>query len=102
MSWLLEEDPDEPDGDQPAPAPALVPTVAAGGGEREQDFRSENLSTAELTDGATLAARLGAASKDGWRLVGVYPAGEIHVVVLSKPKKGERESRPVGFFPTAR
>jgi hypothetical protein len=93
-----EEEPDEPDEAVAIANPTAVPTVAASG-NREFEFRTELLTDAEITDGKTLAERLTAASKDGWDLVEVIGVGDVHAVLLRRPRTVERELRQVGFAP---
>jgi hypothetical protein len=93
-----EEEPDEPDEAVAIASPTAVPTVAPSG-SREFEFRTELLTDAEVTDGKTLAERLTGASKDGWDLVEVIGVGDVHAVLLRRPKTVERESRRVGFTP---
>ena len=96
-----EEEPDEPDEPDEAVAvagPTHVPQVASAGG-REFEYRTEMLTEAEVADGKTLAERLTVASQDGWDLVDVIGVKDAHAVLLRRPKKAERVSRPVGFAP---
>ena len=92
------EEPDDPDEVVAVAGPTGLPTVAPGGG-REFEYRTELLTDAEITDGKTLPERLTTASKDGWDLVEVIGAGDLHAVLLRRPKTVERESRRVGFAP---
>ncbi len=95
-----EPEPDEPEpDDEPGSAPSvasIVPTVG-GSGSREFEYRTDLISVAELTDGSTLAEKLGKASVDGWDLVDILDGGDQKVVLLRKPKRPKTESRPVGF-----
>ena len=95
-----EPEPDEPEpDDEPGSAQSvasMVPTVG-GSGSREYEYRTELVTLAELTDGKTLAEKLGKASVDGWDLVDILDGGEQRVVLLRKPKRPKTESRPVGF-----
>ena len=97
-----DEEPDEPDQpDEPAvdvgtqiPITAVAAAAAAG---REFEYRSELLSLDEVSD-ATLVEKLNQGSADGWDLVDVIPAGDKHVLLLRRPKRSSRETRPVGFL----
>jgi hypothetical protein len=97
---VLERSEEEPDPDEePEAAPTgqtgpPTPVVAPPG--REYEYRSELLSQDEIADG-TLVTTLNESAAEGWDLVEVIAAGEKRVVLLRRPKRGERESRPVGF-----
>jgi len=93
-----EEEPDEPDEAVAVAGPTAVPQVAPAGG-REFEYRTEMLTDAEVADGKTHAERLTAASKDGWDLVDVIGVKDAYAVLLRRPQKVDRESRPVGFAP---
>jgi hypothetical protein len=97
---IPEEEPEEPE-EEPAGAPAGVATVvpSVGGPPREFEFKTEELTVAEIS--AVLASRLTEASKEGWDFVQVIDAGERRVILYRRAKRGERHSRPVGFFPPA-
>jgi hypothetical protein len=77
-----------------------VPSL--GPPSREFEYRTDELSLSELADGATLAARLGEASKDGWDFVQLVDAGDKRLILLRRARRGEKRSRPVGFFPPSR
>ena len=95
-----EPEPDEPDPDtEPAGTPtpqSMVPTVG-GSANREFEYRTELLTVAQIADGKTLPELLTRSSADGWDLVDVLDAGDQRVALLRKPKRGEKETRPVGF-----
>jgi hypothetical protein len=101
-----EQLPDDPD-DEPEEEPATAGGAFTGaprvydGDEREWEFRTENLTLAEVVDGKTLAERLAAAARDNWHLAFAIDAGDTRVLVLRRPKKAERERRAVGFAPPA-
>src|SRR5437763_16466212 len=97
MRERLEEEPDEEPEEAPAATSTLVPSVPDAG--REFEYRTELVTAAQVLDGTTLAEQLTKASADGWELVDVIPAGERHAVLLRRPKRAERASRPVGFRP---
>jgi hypothetical protein len=104
MRERLEEEPepDEPEEPDESPAPAAasgahVPSVVDGA--REHEYRTELLTAAEITDGATLAANLTKSSADGWDLVDIINAGDRYAILLRRAKRPERNSRPVGFTP---
>ena len=101
---IPEEEPDEEPEDEPNGSATGVATAvpALGFPSREFEFRTDEISLAELADGATLAKRLGEASKDGWDFVQIVEAGDKHLLLLRRGKRGERQSRPVGFFPPSR
>jgi len=103
MRERFEEDPDFDDDDDdmdfaPAASPhrAIVPPPD---GTREYEFRTELLTSAEVTDGSTLAGRLNQASADGWDLVDIINAGDRYAVLLRRVKRPERSARQVGFTP---
>lgn len=90
-----EPDPDEePETGATAQPTPPTPMVAPPG--REYEYRSELLSQDEVADG-TLVAALNEHSAEGWDLVEVIAAGEKRVLLLRRPKRAARESRPVGF-----
>jgi len=103
MRERFEEDPDFDDDDDDMDfAPAATPhrtVVPPPDGTREYEFRTELLTSAEVTDGSTLAGRLTQASADGWDLVDIINAGDRHAVLLRRLKRPERSSRQVGFAP---
>ena len=96
---LPDDDPDDEPDDEPA-----VATGALGGAprvydtdDREWEFKTENLTVAEITDGKTLAERLTLAAREGWHLAFTVDAGEARVLVLRRPKRPDRARRMVGF-----
>ena len=101
---IPEEEPDEEPEEEPtgnaSGVAAAVPTT--GFPSREFEYRTDEISLADLADGSTLARRLGEASRDGWDFVQVLEAGDKRLVLLRRGRRGERQSRPVGFFPPAR
>lgn len=101
---IPEEEPDEEPEEEPSTAGTAVATAVPGLGfpNREFEFRTDELSLAELADGATLAARLGEASKDGWDFVQVIDAGDRRLVLLRRAKRAEKQGRPVGFLAPSR
>jgi len=96
---IPEEEPDEEPEPEQAPAATATPTVvpSVGGASREFEYRSEDIAANELA--GTLAGRLTEASKEGWDFVQVVDAGERSLILFRRPKRGERNARPVGFFP---
>jgi hypothetical protein len=99
-----EEDPDEPDEpdqpDEPGDAAAgsrLLPTVAMP--SREWEFSTHVLTLPQVADGTTLVKTLKDAGADGWELSEVVDAGDKRVLLMRRPKRGERETRRVGFAP---
>jgi hypothetical protein len=99
-------DPEELPDDDPDDEPDEEPAVAAGalGGaprvyddDREWEFKTDNLTVAEITDGKTLADRLTRAAREGWHLAFTVDAGEARVLVLRRPKRPDRARRTVGF-----
>ena len=92
------EEPDTPGQDNGATAPTrMVPTVGVPG--REWEFSTEVLSVAQVADGTTLAKVLKDAGADGWELAQVIDGGDKRVLLLRRPKRGQREARRVGFAP---
>ena len=97
------DEPDEPDEPETEPAAAggpMVPAVAMG--SREFEYRTDQLTSAQVTDGKTLADRLTKESADGWDLVEIVSIGDQHTLLLRKAKQSKKEGRPVGFFPPGR
>jgi hypothetical protein len=100
------DEPDEPDEEPERTADAATalaaPLASLGFPAREFEFKTEAISAVQLADGTTLAARLTEASQEGWDFVQVVEAGEKRFLLLRRVKRGERKSRPVGFFPPSR
>jgi hypothetical protein len=96
-----EEEPDEPE-EPSSRAVATAPTIPDVSTSREYEYRVELLTIAQIADGKTLAERLTTASGEGWDLVEIVDAGEQRAVVLRRPKRRERDRRPVGFTPLNR
>ncbi len=94
------DEPDEPESEAVTSSGPMVPAVPMGG--REYEYRTELLTSSQLTDGRTLATKLTAASSDGWDLVEVVPVGDQYTVLLRKSKAAKKEARPVGFAPPGR
>ena len=92
-----DEEPDETPGAVATAPGAQIPSVADAG--REHEYRTDLLTAAEVIDGKTLAALLTKASGDGWDLVDIISAGDHYAVLLRRPKRPERNARPVGFTP---
>lgn len=101
---IPEEEPEEEPDEEPTGAATALATAVPSLGfpTREFEFRTDDISPAELGDGKTLAERLGEASKDGWDFVQVIDAGDKRVVLLRRTKRAEKQARPVGFFPPSR
>ena len=105
-----EQLPDEPDEDpelEPDEEPMTDLTqspslTAAGGGERDWEYRTDVLSVGEIADGQTLVQRLTEAGTDSWHLVEIIDAGESRVLLLRRHRKPQKERRSVGFAPPAR
>jgi hypothetical protein len=95
----LEEEPDPDDEPEESPQAGRAPGTIApmSDGNREYEYRTDLISTAELVDGTTLPGQLTTASADGWDLVDIVSAGDRHAVLLRRVKRAERSSRPVGF-----
>jgi hypothetical protein len=95
------EEPDEPDSPAaPDGAPAaarLIPSV--GLPSREWEFSTKVMSVAEVADGKTLAKVLTDSGADGWELAQVIDGGDKRVLLMRRPKRGQREARRVGFAP---
>ena len=104
MRERLEEDPDFDDDDDDmdegpvatSPHRAIVPPPDAS---REYEYRTDLVTSAEVTDGSTLPGLLTKASADGWDLVDIINAGDRHAVLLRRLKRSERNARQVGFAP---
>ena len=106
MALRSEEDPDEePDepgqpnhpGDGAATSTQMVPSV--GLPLREWEFSTQVLTVTQVADGTTLVKTLKDAAADGWELSDVVDAGDKRVLLMRRPKRGQRESRRVGFAP---
>ncbi len=104
MADRAEEEPDEPEEpetpgpDNGAAAPTqMVPNVGLPG--REWEFSTEVLSVAQVADGATLVKVLKDSGAEGWELAQVIDGGDKRVLLLRRPKRGQREARRVGFAP---
>jgi hypothetical protein len=96
------EEPDEPDSpgspDNGAAAPTrMVPSVGLPG--REWEFSTQVMSVAEVSDGTTLVKALKEAGAEGWELAQVIDGGDKRVLLMRRPKRGQREARRVGFAP---
>jgi len=103
-----EQDPDEPDEpDEPespsspdngANAPTrMVPSV--GMPSREWEYSTHVLTLAQVTDGKTLVQVLKDSAGEGWDLAEIVDGGEKRVLLMRRPKRGQREARRVGFAP---
>ena len=100
-----EEEPDEPDEEPDSPgapdgAPAqarLIPSVGLPG--RDWEYSTRVLSVAEIADGTTLVKVLTESGTDGWELAQVVDGGDKRVLLMRRPKRGQREARRVGFAP---
>jgi hypothetical protein len=104
MRERFEEDPDLDDDDDdldegPVSVKAPRAIVPPPDGGREFEYRTELLTSAQVTDGTTLSGQLTKASSDGWDLVDIINAGDRHAVLLRRLKKSERNARQVGFAP---
>ncbi len=75
----------------------MVPNVGLPG--REWEFSTEVLSVAQVADGATLVKVLKDSGAEGWELAQVIDGGDKRVLLLRRPKRGQREARRVGFAP---
>ncbi len=108
MDHRFEEDPDEepdepgqpaqPDGAR-GTATGLVPTV--GLPNREWEYTTKVLSVAQVADGVTVVRILQEAGAEGWDLASVMDGGDKRVILMRRPKRSARESRRMGFAPTA-
>jgi len=108
LATHAEEDPEEPDEpDQPespnapdngANAPTrMVPSV--GLPSREWEYSTHVLTLAQVTDGKTLVQVLKDSAGEGWDLAEIVDGGEKRVLLMRRPKRGQREARRVGFAP---
>jgi hypothetical protein len=95
------EEPDSPGGpDNGATAPTrMVPTV--GLPNREWEWSTRVLTVAEVADGTSLVKALKDAGTEGWELAEVVDGGDKRVLLMRRPKRGQREARRVGFAPPA-
>ena len=75
----------------------MIPSVGLPG--REWEFSTKVMSVAEVADGATLVKVLTESGADGWELAQVIDGGDKRVLLLRRPKRGQREARRVGFAP---
>ena len=92
------EEPDAPGAPDGAHAPArMIPSVGLPG--REWEFSTKVLRTAEVADGTTLVKVLTESGADGWELAQVIDGGDKRVLLMRRPKRGQREARRVGFAP---
>ena len=105
MTTHAEEDPEDPEGpDEPggpdngAAAPTrMVPNVGMPG--REWEFSTQVMTVAEVADGKSLVKALKDAAVEGWELAQVIDGGDKRVLLMRRPKRGQREARRVGFAP---
>ena len=101
----VEEDPEEPEEpaepsgpDNGAAAPTtMVPSVSLPG--REWEYSTHVLSVAQVADGKTLVQILKDSAGEGWDLAEIVDGGEKRVLLMRRPKRGQREARRVGFAP---
>lgn len=75
----------------------MIPSVGLPG--REWEFSTKVMSTAQIADGSTLVKVLTEGAADGWELAQVIDGGDKRVLLLRRPKRGQREARRVGFAP---
>jgi hypothetical protein len=105
MAAHSEEEPEEPDEpDSPAPdgtaAPSrVIPSV--GFPSRDLEYSTKVLTVAQVADGETLVRLLMESATDGWELAQVIDGGDKRVLLMRRPKRGQREARRVGFAPPA-
>ena len=66
---------------------------------REWEFSTRVMSVGELADGKTLVKLLTDSAADGWELAQVIDGGDKRVLLMRRPKRGQREARRVGFAP---
>jgi hypothetical protein len=74
---------------------SLIPSVTPGSGKLQ--FRTEILTSKQLTDGKSLVKLLTEASAENWDLVEIVSVGERFVVVLRTVRQNGPDARQVGF-----
>ena len=100
-----EEEPEEPDEPETPSAPdngaaqatRMVPSVSLP--SREWEYSTHVLTVAQVADGKTLVQVLKDSASEGWELAEVVDGGEKRVLLMRRPKRGQREARRVGFAP---
>jgi hypothetical protein len=102
MVARAEEEPEEPEEpESPATAdgaPArMIPSVGLPG--RDWEYSTKVMSVGEVADGTTLVKVLTDSGADGWELAQVIDGGDKRVLLMRRPKRGQREARRVGFAP---
>jgi hypothetical protein len=75
----------------------MVPNVGMPG--REWEFSTQVMTVAEVADGKSLVKALKDAAVEGWELAQVIDGGDKRVLLMRRPKRGQREARRVGFAP---
>jgi hypothetical protein len=75
----------------------MIPSVGLPG--REWEFSTKVMSVTEVADGTTLVKVLKDSGAVGWELAQDIDGGDKRVLLLRRPKRGEREARRVGFAP---
>jgi len=95
------EDPDEPDSPgapDGAQAPArMIPSV--GLPSRDWEYSTKVISLSDIADGTTLVKVITEGAAEGWELAQVIDGGDKRVLLMRRPKRGQREARRVGFAP---
>ena len=104
MAAHSEEEPEEPEEPDSPAAPDGAPSAArvipsVGLPSREWEFSTKVLSVAEIADGKTLVKTLTESAAEGWELAQVIDGGDKRVLLMRRPKRGQREARRVGFAP---
>ena len=104
MAAHAEEEPEEPEEPDSPGAPdgasaqaRVIPSVGLPG--REWEFSTKVMTVAEIADGKTLVKTLTESAADGWELAQVIDGGDKRVLLMRRPKRGQREARRVGFAP---
>jgi hypothetical protein len=75
----------------------MIPSV--GFPARDWEFLTRVLTVSQVADGTTLVKILTDGGADGWELAQVIDGGDKRVLLMRRPKRGQREARRVGFAP---
>ncbi len=102
MAAHAEEEPEEPEEPESPPdgtaaAARVIPSVGFPG--RDWEYSTRVLTVAQVADGESLVKILTETGADGWDLAQVIDGGDKRVLLMRRPKRGQREARRVGFAP---
>jgi len=75
----------------------MIPSV--GLPSRDWEYSTKVISLAEIADGTTLVEVITEGAAEGWELAQVIDGGDKRVLLMRRPKRGQREARRVGFAP---